>query len=97
MELSVLRQSDWKFLTGDVGHVPPSPGTYFPECVSIPDLFNDEDTDDGLIDDLDTTQYVRYVELSLRFQDIILGHLYGVSLEIGSGNDIGSDKGVPST
>ncbi|KAF9055285.1 hypothetical protein BDZ89DRAFT_13863 [Hymenopellis radicata] len=35
------------------GHVPPSPGNYYPEC------------------------YVRYVELSLRFQDIILGHLYG--------------------
>jgi len=35
------------------GHIPPSPGMYFPEC------------------------YVRYVELSLRFQDIILGHLYG--------------------
>jgi len=35
------------------GHVPPSPGNYFPEC------------------------YVRYVELSLRFQDTILGHLYG--------------------
>jgi hypothetical protein len=24
-------------------------------------------------------KYVRYVELSLRFQDTILGHLYGVS------------------
>jgi len=35
------------------GHVPPSPGNFFPEC------------------------YVRYVELSLRFQDTILGHLYG--------------------
>ncbi|KAJ6599058.1 endopolyphosphatase [Mycena vulgaris] len=35
------------------GHVPPSPGNYFPEC------------------------YVRYVELALRFQDTILGHLYG--------------------
>ncbi|KAG6821271.1 hypothetical protein H0H93_002381 [Arthromyces matolae] len=35
------------------GHVPPSPGNYFPEC------------------------YVRYVELSLRFQDTILGHLFG--------------------
>jgi len=35
------------------GHVPPSPGNYFPDC------------------------YVRYVELSLRFQDTILGHLYG--------------------
>ncbi|KAA1466378.1 hypothetical protein DENSPDRAFT_831193 [Dentipellis sp. KUC8613] len=35
------------------GHVPPSPGNYFPEC------------------------HVRYVELSLRFQDTILGHLYG--------------------
>ncbi|KAJ7771376.1 endopolyphosphatase [Mycena maculata] len=35
------------------GHVPPSPGNYFPEC------------------------YVRYVELALRFQDTIVGHLYG--------------------
>jgi len=35
------------------GHVPPTPGNYFPEC------------------------YVRYVELALRFQDTILGHLYG--------------------
>ncbi|KAL9712723.1 Endopolyphosphatase [Leucoagaricus gongylophorus] len=35
------------------GHVPPSPGMYFPEC------------------------YVRYAELSLRFQDTILGHLHG--------------------
>ncbi|KAF9462658.1 Metallo-dependent phosphatase-like protein [Collybia nuda] len=35
------------------GHVPPTPGNYFPEC------------------------YVRYVELSLRFQDTILGHLFG--------------------
>ncbi len=25
-------------------------------------------------------QYVRYVELSLRYQDIILGHLHGVSV-----------------
>lgn len=24
-------------------------------------------------------KYVRYVDLSLRFQDTILGHLYGVS------------------
>ncbi|KAF8897542.1 endopolyphosphatase [Infundibulicybe gibba] len=35
------------------GHVPPSPGNYFPEC------------------------YVRYVELALRFQDTILGHIFG--------------------
>ncbi|KAF8165337.1 endopolyphosphatase [Crassisporium funariophilum] len=35
------------------GHVPPSPGNYFPEC------------------------YVRYVELSLRYQDTVLGHLFG--------------------
>ncbi|KAF4619842.1 hypothetical protein D9613_005070 [Agrocybe pediades] len=35
------------------GHVPPSPGNYFPEC------------------------YVRYVDLALRYQDIILGHLFG--------------------
>ncbi|KAJ7700104.1 hypothetical protein B0H17DRAFT_279239 [Mycena rosella] len=40
-------------LSKRVGHVPPSPGNYFPEC------------------------YVRYVELALRFQDTILGHLYG--------------------
>ena len=26
-------------------------------------------------------QYVRYAELSLRFQDTILGHLYGVRSE----------------
>jgi len=26
-------------------------------------------------------QYVRYAELSLRFQDTILGHLYGVRFE----------------
>ncbi|KAJ7498910.1 hypothetical protein FB451DRAFT_1014537, partial [Mycena latifolia] len=38
------------------GHVPPSPGNYFPEC------------------------YVRYVELALRFQDTILGHLYGATV-----------------
>ncbi|TFK75900.1 endopolyphosphatase [Pluteus cervinus] len=36
-----------------LGHVPPSPGNYFPEC------------------------YVRYAELALRFQDTILGHLFG--------------------
>jgi endopolyphosphatase len=52
------------------GHVPPSPGNYFPECVrnrcSIP------------CSDLNFPQYVRYTELALRFQDIILGHLYGV-------------------
>ncbi|KAI5825266.1 hypothetical protein K523DRAFT_375771 [Schizophyllum commune Tattone D] len=35
------------------GHVPPSPGNFFPEC------------------------HVRYSELSLRYQDTILGHLYG--------------------
>ncbi|EPQ59245.1 hypothetical protein GLOTRDRAFT_98318 [Gloeophyllum trabeum ATCC 11539] len=35
------------------GHVPPSPGNYFPEC------------------------YVRYAEMSLRYQDTILGHLFG--------------------
>ncbi|KAF8655288.1 hypothetical protein AX16_003187 [Volvariella volvacea WC 439] len=35
------------------GHVPPSPGNYFPEC------------------------YVRYAELALRYQDTILGHLFG--------------------
>ncbi|PPQ98547.1 hypothetical protein CVT24_004038 [Panaeolus cyanescens] len=35
------------------GHVPPSPGNYFPEC------------------------YVRYAELALRYQDTILGHVYG--------------------
>ncbi|KAL1702321.1 Metallo-dependent phosphatase-like protein [Schizophyllum commune] len=36
-----------------IGHVPPSPGNFFPEC------------------------HVRYTELSLRYQDTILGHLYG--------------------
>ncbi|TRM67571.1 Metallo-dependent phosphatase-like protein [Schizophyllum amplum] len=35
------------------GHVPPSPGNFFPEC------------------------HVRYTELSLRYQDTILGHFYG--------------------
>ncbi|KAH6917815.1 endopolyphosphatase [Coprinopsis sp. MPI-PUGE-AT-0042] len=40
-------------LTYIIGHVPPSPGNYFPEC------------------------YVRYVELALRFQNVVLGHLYG--------------------
>ncbi|KAJ2931588.1 hypothetical protein H1R20_g5383, partial [Candolleomyces eurysporus] len=35
------------------GHVPPSPGNYFPEC------------------------YVRYVELALRFQNVVVGHLFG--------------------
>ncbi|KAG5643953.1 hypothetical protein DXG03_009304 [Asterophora parasitica] len=35
------------------GHVPPSPGNYFPDC------------------------YTRYAELSLRFQDTVLGHLFG--------------------
>ncbi|KAF9009052.1 Metallo-dependent phosphatase-like protein [Cyathus striatus] len=61
------------------GHVPPSPGNYFPEC------------------------YVRYVDLALRFQDTILGHLYGhmnvdhfffleaVDLQIISDNDPSSE------
>lgn len=35
------------------GHVPPSPGNYFPEC------------------------FVRYAELALRFQNVIVGHLFG--------------------
>lgn len=35
------------------GHVPPSPGNYFPEC------------------------FVRYVELALRYQNVVLGHLFG--------------------
>ncbi|KAI0254387.1 Metallo-dependent phosphatase-like protein [Lactifluus subvellereus] len=51
VQLKMFRQRGMRvWLTG---HVPPSPGNYFPEC------------------------YVRYVELSLRFQDTILGHLYG--------------------
>ncbi|TFK43522.1 endopolyphosphatase [Crucibulum laeve] len=51
VQLKMYRQRNMQvWLTG---HVPPSPGNYFPEC------------------------YVRYVELSLRFQDTILGHLYG--------------------
>jgi len=28
-------------------------------------------------------QYIRYAEMSLRFQDTILGHLYGVRSETG--------------
>ncbi|KAL5530139.1 hypothetical protein ACEPAF_6396 [Sanghuangporus sanghuang] len=35
------------------GHVPPSPGNYFPGC------------------------FVRYADLALRYQDTILGHLFG--------------------
>ncbi|KDQ64518.1 hypothetical protein JAAARDRAFT_28155 [Jaapia argillacea MUCL 33604] len=51
VQLEMYRDRDMQvYLTG---HVPPSPGNFFPEC------------------------YVRYVELSLRFQDTILGHLFG--------------------
>lgn len=54
------------------GHVPPSPGNYFSECVNfvIPIVFFFFSC---------VSKYVRYVELSLRFQDTILGHLFGVS------------------
>jgi len=51
VQLEIFRQRGMQVWVS--GHVPPSPGNYFPEC------------------------YVRYVELSLRFQDTILGHLYG--------------------
>jgi endopolyphosphatase len=51
VQLKVFRQRGMQVWI--TGHVPPSPGNYFPEC------------------------YVRYVELSLRFQDTILGHLFG--------------------
>ncbi|KXN86281.1 Endopolyphosphatase [Leucoagaricus sp. SymC.cos] len=50
VQLRMYRERNMVYLSG---HIPPSPGMYFPEC------------------------YVRYVELSLRFQDTILGHLYG--------------------
>ena len=56
------------------GHVPPSSRNYFPECVSALRLHSR-----GVERTLTFLQYVRYVELSLRFQDTILGHLYGVS------------------
>ncbi|KAF9646747.1 hypothetical protein BDM02DRAFT_3156429 [Thelephora ganbajun] len=36
-----------------MGHIPPTPDLYFPEC------------------------YYRYTEISLRFQDTIVGHLFG--------------------
>jgi len=51
VQLKIFRQREMQVWI--TGHVPPSPGNYFPEC------------------------YVRYVELSLRFQDTILGHLFG--------------------
>jgi len=51
VQLKTYRYRDMQvYITG---HVPPSPGNYFPDC------------------------YIRYVELSLRFQDTILGHLFG--------------------
>ena len=33
----------------------------------------------GQSDELTFFQYVRYLELSLRYQDTIVGHLFGVS------------------
>ncbi|KAJ7904527.1 hypothetical protein B0H14DRAFT_3103327 [Mycena olivaceomarginata] len=53
------------------GHVPPSPGNYFPECVCIFDYFIRRKLESSCL------QYVRYVELALRFQDTIVGHLFG--------------------
>lgn len=61
------------------GHVPPSPGMYFPECVSSSSI--------GVENSAHRGQYVRYAELSLRFQDTILGHLYGVRFETSQEND----------
>jgi len=46
---------------------------YFPECVSSSSIGEENSAHRG--------QYVRYAELSLRFQDTILGHLYGVRFE----------------
>lgn len=57
------------------GHVPPSPGNYFPECVSTPGNIVYK----SILIIIFREKYVRYVELSLRFQDTILGHLFGVS------------------
>lgn len=51
VQLGLFRERGMKVWI--IGHVPPSPSNFFPEC------------------------YRRYVELSLRFQDTILGHLYG--------------------
>ncbi|KAG6897450.1 hypothetical protein C0992_001450 [Termitomyces sp. T32_za158] len=51
VQLKMYRERDMQVWI--TGHVPPSPGNYFPDC------------------------YVRYVELSLRFQDTVLGHLFG--------------------
>ncbi|KAH8830912.1 endopolyphosphatase [Flagelloscypha sp. PMI_526] len=51
VQLELYRSRGMKvYLTG---HVPPSPGNYWPQC------------------------YTRYVDLALRFQDTIVGHLYG--------------------
>jgi endopolyphosphatase len=53
------------------GHVPPSNGHFFAECVG------------GYVErkltSTDVVQDYRYTELSLRYQDIILGSLFGVS------------------
>ncbi|KZT24494.1 Endopolyphosphatase [Neolentinus lepideus HHB14362 ss-1] len=51
VQLEMYRQRGIKLWLS--GHVPPTPGNYFPEC------------------------YVRYAEMSLRYQDTILGHIFG--------------------
>ncbi|TFK21831.1 endopolyphosphatase [Coprinopsis marcescibilis] len=53
LEVQLKEFLDRGMQTYIIGHVPPSPGNYFPEC------------------------FVRYAELALRFQNIILGHLFG--------------------
>jgi len=53
LEVQLDRYRDKGMQVWMTGHVPPSPGNYFPGC------------------------YVRYAELALRFQDTILGHLFG--------------------
>jgi hypothetical protein len=54
------------------GHIPPNEKSYYSECVTpLSPLAR------GVL--VDRNKFVRYVELSLRFQDTILGHLYGVS------------------
>ncbi|TFK55714.1 hypothetical protein OE88DRAFT_1621507 [Heliocybe sulcata] len=51
VQLEMYRQRSMKVWLS--GHVPPTPGNYFPEC------------------------YVRYAEMALRYQDTILGHVFG--------------------
>ncbi|KLO18105.1 endopolyphosphatase [Schizopora paradoxa] len=53
LEVQLDRYRDRGLQVWLTGHVPPSPGNYFPGC------------------------FVRYAEIALRFQDTILGHLFG--------------------